>query len=103
VGVQFRDIGGEDGELSSFRRRDPMPIYIFRGRFTIEAVKGMKAKPENREEAVATTAAEAAATFEAVGRADQELPERRSLISSPDRCSPDARYSAPSAAPSGRI
>jgi len=30
-----------------------MPIYISRGRFTSGAVKGMLAKPENREEAVA--------------------------------------------------
>jgi uncharacterized protein with GYD domain len=30
-----------------------MPIYISRGRFTSEAVKGMVAKPGNREEAVA--------------------------------------------------
>jgi uncharacterized protein with GYD domain len=30
-----------------------MPIYISRGKFTSEAVKGMLAKPENREEAVA--------------------------------------------------
>ena len=30
-----------------------MPIYISRGRFTPEAVKGMLANPENREEAVA--------------------------------------------------
>ena len=30
-----------------------MPIYISRGRFTPDAVKGMLAKPENREEAVA--------------------------------------------------
>jgi uncharacterized protein with GYD domain len=30
-----------------------MPIYISRGKFTTEAVKGMLAKPENREEAVA--------------------------------------------------
>ena len=29
-----------------------MPIYISRGRFTTAAVKGMMAKPENREEAV---------------------------------------------------
>ena len=29
-----------------------MPIYISRGRFTTDAVKGMMAKPENREEAV---------------------------------------------------
>jgi uncharacterized protein with GYD domain len=34
-------------------RRDAMPIYISRGRFTSNAVKGMLAKPENREEAVA--------------------------------------------------
>ena len=30
-----------------------MPIYISRGCFTSAAVKGMLAKPENREEAVA--------------------------------------------------
>ena len=30
-----------------------MPIYISRGKFTTEAVKGRLAKPENREEAVA--------------------------------------------------
>ncbi len=30
-----------------------MPIYISRGRFTSDAVKGMLAKPEDREEAVA--------------------------------------------------
>src|SRR5579871_2751798 len=30
-----------------------MPIFISRGRFTSDAVKGMMAKPENREEAVA--------------------------------------------------
>ena len=30
-----------------------MPIYISRGRFTSAAIKGMLAKPENREEAVA--------------------------------------------------
>ena len=30
--------------------RDAMPIYISRGRFTSDAVKGMVAKPENREE-----------------------------------------------------
>ena len=30
-----------------------MPIYISRGKFTSEAVKGMMAKPENRQEAVA--------------------------------------------------
>ena len=33
-----------------------MPIYISRGRFTSDAVKGMLAKPENREEAVASAA-----------------------------------------------
>src|SRR5258708_38823746 len=33
--------------------RHAMPIYISRGRFTTDAVKGMLAKPENREEAVA--------------------------------------------------
>jgi hypothetical protein len=37
----------------AFIRRDPMPIYISRGKFTTDAVKGMLAKPENREEAVA--------------------------------------------------
>lgn len=31
-----------------------MPIYISRGKFTTDAVKGMLANPENREEAVAT-------------------------------------------------
>src|SRR5258705_13433153 len=34
-------------------RRNAMPIYISRGRFTSDAGKGMLAKPENREEAVA--------------------------------------------------
>jgi uncharacterized protein with GYD domain len=34
-------------------RRDAMPIYISRGRFTSDAIKNMVAKPENREEAVA--------------------------------------------------
>src|SRR5579883_1189417 len=32
--------------------RHTMTIYISRGRFTSEAVKGMLAKPEDREEAV---------------------------------------------------
>ena len=41
------------GSMSRFFRRDAMPIYISRGRFTSAAVKGMLAKPENREEAVA--------------------------------------------------
>ena len=40
--------------------RDAMPIYISRGRFTSDAIKGMLAKPENREEAVAKL-------FESVG------------------------------------
>ena len=31
-----------------------MPIYISRGRFTSGAIKGMLAKPENREEACQT-------------------------------------------------
>jgi uncharacterized protein with GYD domain len=31
-----------------------MPIYISRGRFTPDAIKGMLAKPENREDSVAT-------------------------------------------------
>jgi len=30
-----------------------MPIYISRGRFTSDAIKGMLAKPENRQETVA--------------------------------------------------
>jgi len=30
-----------------------MPIYISRGRFTSDAIQGMLAKPENREDAVA--------------------------------------------------
>ena len=30
-----------------------MPIFISRGRFTTNAIKGMMKKPENREEAVA--------------------------------------------------
>ena len=34
-------------------QEDAMPINISRGRFTADAVKGMLAKPENREEAVA--------------------------------------------------
>lgn len=31
-----------------------MPIYISRGKFTTDAVKGMLTKPENREDAVST-------------------------------------------------
>jgi hypothetical protein len=38
-----------------------MPIYISRGRFTSDAIKGMLAKPEGREEAVAKL-------FKSVGR-----------------------------------
>jgi uncharacterized protein with GYD domain len=41
------------GQVSGVSRRNAMPIYISRGRFTSDAVKGMLAKPENREEAVA--------------------------------------------------
>jgi uncharacterized protein with GYD domain len=37
-----------------------MPIYISRGRFTTDAIKGMMAKAENREEAVSKL-------FESVG------------------------------------
>jgi uncharacterized protein with GYD domain len=37
-----------------------MPIYISRGRFTPDAVKGMVAKPENRKQAVSKL-------FESVG------------------------------------
>ena len=33
-------------------RRDAMPVYISRGRFTPDAIKGMLNKPENREQAV---------------------------------------------------
>src|SRR5262249_15229337 len=40
---------------SALLGRDAMPIYISRGRFTSDAIKGMLAKPENREEAVATS------------------------------------------------
>jgi hypothetical protein len=40
-------------QVSGVFSRDAMPIYISRGRFTSDAVKGMLAKPENREEAVA--------------------------------------------------
>jgi uncharacterized protein with GYD domain len=37
-----------------------MPIYISRGRFTTDAIKGIVAKPENREKAVSNL-------FESVG------------------------------------
>jgi hypothetical protein len=39
--------------MGAFIRRNAMPIYISRGKFTTDALKGMLAKPENREEAVA--------------------------------------------------
>ncbi len=47
-----------------------MPIYISRGRFTSDAVKGMLAKPENREEAVAKLfkSGKAAKGFRSAGR-----------------------------------
>jgi hypothetical protein len=48
-------LAGGDFSIRSqadFFRRDVMPIYISRGRFTSDAVKGMVAKPENRKEAV---------------------------------------------------
>jgi uncharacterized protein with GYD domain len=56
-------VGGDFSIRSSkqiFFRRDVMPIYISRGRFTSDAIKGMVAKPENREEAVSKL-------FESVG------------------------------------
>jgi uncharacterized protein with GYD domain len=46
--------------VSRFFGRDVMPLYISRGRFTSDAVKGMVAKPENRKEAVSKL-------FESVG------------------------------------
>jgi hypothetical protein len=58
VAVMFGAHMIEQAKLLS--RRDAMPIYISRGRFTSDAVKGMLAKPENREEAVAKL-------FESVG------------------------------------
>src|SRR5262245_64779812 len=46
-------ISAQLDQVSRFSfRRDAMTIYISRGRFTSDAVKGMVAKPENREEAV---------------------------------------------------
>ncbi|MGA7772230.1 MAG: GYD domain-containing protein, partial [Pseudolabrys sp.] len=47
-------------QVIRFFRRDVMPIYISRGRFTSDAVKGMVAKPENRKQAVSKL-------FESVG------------------------------------
>src|SRR5258708_34141605 len=38
---------------SAYFGRDVMQIYISRGSFTSDAIKGMLAKPEHREEAVA--------------------------------------------------
>ena len=35
-------------------KEDVMPIYISRGRFTTDAIKGMMARAENREEAVSS-------------------------------------------------
>jgi uncharacterized protein with GYD domain len=52
AGVQLKSKGAKTGSFH-LNRRDPMPIYISRGKFTTDAVKGMLAKPENREEAVA--------------------------------------------------
>jgi uncharacterized protein with GYD domain len=46
--------------VSRFFGRDVMPIFISRGRFTSDAVKGMVGKPENRKEAVSKL-------FESVG------------------------------------
>ena len=43
-----------------------MPIYISRGRFTTDAIKGMMSKPENREEAVSKL-------FESVGGSTHRL------------------------------
>src|SRR5260221_13032013 len=51
VAVVFGAHRIEQAKLLS--RRDAMPIYISRGRFTSNAIKGMLAKPENREDAVA--------------------------------------------------
>jgi GYD domain len=51
AGVQLPSMW--DGRTGDYRR-DPMPIYISRGKFTSDAVGGMLAKPENREEAVAS-------------------------------------------------
>jgi uncharacterized protein with GYD domain len=39
--------------MELFSGENAMSVYISRGRFTADAVKGMLAKPENREEAVA--------------------------------------------------
>src|SRR4029077_21125456 len=55
--------GGDFSIRSSkqiFFRRDAMPIYISRGRFSSDAVKGMVAKAENREKS-------ASKLFESVG------------------------------------
>jgi uncharacterized protein with GYD domain len=48
----FAGIGSAQA-AEPFSGRDAMPIYISRGRFTSDAISGMLAKPENREEAVA--------------------------------------------------
>ena len=39
-----------------------MPLFITQGRFTPEAIKGMLAKPENREEAVRELFSQSAAS-----------------------------------------
>jgi hypothetical protein len=75
-------------------RRGAMPVYISRGRFTPDAIKGMLNKPENREQAVtkpailaaaaggslsdiettiAMTAKDAHATFESASKAAKEF------------------------------
>ena len=63
-GLKFDTLAGGDFSIRSSKQiffgRDAMPIYISRGRFTSDAVKGMVAKPENREEAVSKL-------FESVG------------------------------------
>src|SRR5262245_11241114 len=43
----------EGWTMGAFNWRQTMPIFISRGKFTSDAVKGMLAKPENREEVVA--------------------------------------------------
>jgi hypothetical protein len=49
----LRALTVHDPRKQIFLRRDTMPIYISRGRYTSNAVKGMLAKPEDREEAIA--------------------------------------------------
>jgi uncharacterized protein with GYD domain len=63
-GLKFDTLAGGDFSIRSSKQiffgRDAMPIYISRGRFTSDAVKGMVAKTENREAAVSKL-------FESVG------------------------------------